>query len=966
MEVEANSWTLAGLIPPMPVQDYDRGDSPMPDLPPPEDLNRITSTGTSIISGGSDPDIELHRVHAQTSGPTDDPADEPMTDAPMPPVPPDQITDNEFPNPPPAQTDAPPAQNADPTEQKKDTEDDFHWVAIFEDTTPPGIDELKRLESAGETSALDFKHWEGRVFKDLEDPDYNPVSSGRIEWTVERFNGTQEKPSKELLRYSEPVKIGDYHWRIKLYPKGNGTSHVAAYVELVDFIDTPKDASSKKGFEDNVEPTKREQYSSVIQDSPMPTIGKEPLRKPIQVPAQVMIMMYNPQEPRVHWHKKSTHAFTPGDPDRGFSRVGSAPIYDLGLRAPDNRQAMLRNDTLSFVAYVRVFKDPTGFLFIKDDFDHRRDFARTGLRPISVPADLRGYASNLASAVVAWSLLPMMRSLIYRASKYDLSNMPLTKALQEFLGHWRRQPPEDFDSPPLAPAPMKQIAAALHWHGSCQVGKSCKDSSHMHSIVDISPDDAKTSLQKFWHPAGRGMQDFDVFQIWEFMLDTLDTEWRGTEMAGALQKFFDPNGFRARISPKSKDIQSSLFHQVMKAGQRALPPLLQVELPRSTFDKEKRKWRKTDDKIGIANQLKLSRDESGWYSLYGLILHDGNLSSRQYSPIVRPDGRNWYRVSLSRATRVTRITEKQAVAEHETRAYVALYLRADMVQSTHLSAADPFKGFPENDWEVPEYLKKEEEKPKPEPCSCTTCRAERGEANSDEAKEKKEDETTNAEDAVENMTEQGGSEEPTASTPPDVDSQNEKQAEEPRVDEKENTVPSAPEQATAMVTDEDEEATWSEEIRELDYFGFGFYRGTMHKGYMHGKGQRIYKTGDVFEGNFRKDDRHGHGQQIYQNGDSYEGAWEDDKPHGSGTRTTAATGNIYQGGFKNGKPFGEFTLTGSKGETLKSCLICYDSDRDAVFYPCGHMCACLECARKLEECPYCHRSISESIRLYAI
>ena len=943
----------------------------MPDLPP-ESLTRITSNGSSIISGGSDPDIELHRVHARADGPTDDAGDAPMTDAPAPSEPPpDPSTNPETPPPPPpqAQPTASPSRDErsnDSAEQKKEDDDGFRWVPIFEDSTPPGVDELKRLESAGEINALDYKYWEKKAFKDLEDPDYVPLASGRIEWTVDSFNGTQDKPSKELLRYSEPVKIGDYHWRIKLYPKGNGTSYIAAYVECVDFMDKQA-SSSSEDFDEDDEAIKKERFTNEVLDSPMPTIGKEPIRKPLQVPAQMMIVMYNLQEPRVHSYKRSSHSFTPADPDRGFSRFGPCPIYDLGLRAPETRQAMLRNDTLSFVAYVRLFRDPTGFLFIKDEYDYRRDFARTGLRPIKTPADSRGYATNLAAAIVTWSLLPSMRTLIYRGSNYDLSKMPLTKALQEFLAHWRRQPPDDFDAPTIAPAPLEQVAKALHWHGSCHSSKSCHDPSHLHGTTELGPDNAKLVLRKLWHPAGKGMQDFDVFQAWEFLLEALDSEWRGTEMSGALQKFFEPSGFRSRLSPKSNNVQSSMFYKMMKNGQRALPPMLQVELPRSVFDEERRKWRKTDDKIIIGNTLKLSKEESGWYQLYAIVLHDGALSSRQYTPLVRPDGRSWYKVTTLRANRVFRVTEKQVMSESETRAYIAIYLRADMVQHNNANPADPFKGFPENDWHVPEYLTMDE-KPKAPRCSCSKCREEREEARESESQERNAgaaggaNEATSQGQSQPQSTDASGGE----SASQEADAQDEKQTDAFQVEDAEQVDAIVKDSSTAMYTDENDSEEVNSEVHELDYFTTGYYRGTLHKGYMHGNGRRIYATGDVYEGEFNRGSRHGHGQQIYQNGDSYEGAWDDDKPHGNGTRTTASTGNVYHGGFKKGRPYGEFTLTGNKAETLQSCLICYERERDAVFYPCGHMCACLECGRKLEDCPYCHRSISESIQLYAI
>lgn len=167
MDVEAASWTMSGLVPPGMGQDHDRGDSPMPDLPREEGLSRVTSNGSSIISGGSGPDVELHRPRARP----DNAEDETMTDAPAPPDD-TQPTDSNAPPPPPPQDNTgrpqPPANVEDAEQKKASNEDDFHFVPIFEDTSPPGVDEVKRMESAGETSALDHKHWESRVFKDLE------------------------------------------------------------------------------------------------------------------------------------------------------------------------------------------------------------------------------------------------------------------------------------------------------------------------------------------------------------------------------------------------------------------------------------------------------------------------------------------------------------------------------------------------------------------------------------------------------------------------------------------------------------------------------------------------------------------------------------------------------------------------------------------------------------------------------
>ena len=49
----------------------------------------------------------------------------------------------------------------------------------------------------------------------------------------------------------------------------------------------------------------------------------------------------------------------------------------------------------------------------------------------------------------------------------------------------------------------------------------------------------------------------------------------------------------------------------------------------------------------------------------------------------------------------------------------------------------------------------------------------------------------------------------------------------------------------------------------------------------------------------------------------------------------------------------------------KVCIICLTDKTKIVFQPCGHLCCCLECAYKVNECPICRSSITQRIRAYA-
>ena len=88
------------------------------------------------------------------------------------------------------------------------------------------------MRGAALTNRLD-EHWERKTFLPLDETEYVAGASGRIEWTINNYNGTKEKPNKELVMKSQIVNIGGYDWQIKFYPKGNDSDYLSIYVECL-------------------------------------------------------------------------------------------------------------------------------------------------------------------------------------------------------------------------------------------------------------------------------------------------------------------------------------------------------------------------------------------------------------------------------------------------------------------------------------------------------------------------------------------------------------------------------------------------------------------------------------------------------------------------------------------------------------------------------------------------------------
>lgn len=150
-------------------------------------------------------------------------------------------------------------------------------------------------------------------------------------------------------------------------------------------------------------------------------------------------------------------------------------------------------------------------------------------------------------------------------------------------------------------------------------------------------------------------------------------------------------------------------------------------------------------------------------------------------------------------------------------------------------------------------------------------------------------------------------------------------------------------------------------------FNSDYYSGQFVKGLYHGKGTHISDSAGTYVGDFVLGQRHGHGRLVYPSGDIYDGDWVDNKQHGQGTFIEKRTGNKYVGGYSNGKRHGKgVTYWEVADEELDLCQICYGEPQDTLFYDCGHLCACMECAQQVEICPICRKDVMNVVKVYRI
>lgn len=532
---------------------------------------------------------------------------------------------------------------------------DMPWMEIPEDTSVPFPYQLNEIIMKGpEISALDHEHWEKLTFTELKDPEYQHVASGRIDWTIDHLNGTREAPNKAAIMRSSTVRIGGYDWRIKLFPRGNNTDYLSIYIECCSFTSTASDQI---------------QGEVAKQHTPIPLFDNEtqPVRQ--VATAQISVVLYNPAEPRVHKHHTASHGFWKENSDWGWNRF--VPRYDMYRRSPDQRQALVRNDTIAMSAYIRVIEDSTG-CYSEKILENPDSAALTGLRPICDPNLNRRPETGtlLVSILASWLLYYPFRDILYDcvdmdwSDRYGPRSRRLLYALQCVLYDLKRS----FTCEEHRGVSISIVVAALQYYGF-DTALPYDTALLIERIYFILSEEVKeTPLEAVAH---------DIFEI--------TPQPEDTQRAASIVQ-------RVCIA-KHSDLQSAV-----SASNLYTPQLLQIELKRHLFNPQTRQWVRDMKYIKLPDILTVSDKQ---YVLYGFITHKGDLRAGSARPIIRPGGpgTKWFAYEkLLNHDRVTCITQRAAekaagdgaASSSSELAHVLFYVRddtRDLVFGDHFETA---------------------------------------------------------------------------------------------------------------------------------------------------------------------------------------------------------------------------------------------------------------------------------------
>ncbi|CEN60663.1 Putative MATH and UCH domain protein, putaitve (AFU_orthologue; AFUA_5G01750) [Aspergillus calidoustus] len=520
---------------------------------------------------------------------------------------------------------------------------------------------------------------------------------------------------------SPPAFVGGYWWTIKFFPRGNNVGSLSAYIECsstppkpdstlpeTEFkvlrgpADAKLDASTPDldmKFARTEDPDAwseafKSQYPAAANASEAAT------PETWRVSAQIGVIVYNPDEPRTGFMQSSCHQFNPHNLDWGWTNF-HGPWDQIHRRQRGQHQALLRNDTLAFDAYIQIFDDPTRSLWWHpSDAEQTWDsLGLTGYRPlgdsvINHSADVAGLATWLH--IAPFCKIIQNANVLEHLSNCDVKPKPLCDALQKFL--WK----------------LRQRSQSLDF---------------------VDTDNITTTLRNLHEGSS------DVCEFWERLRRSLELELAGTNAVKELAELFDspsldslqpgdtqqdtihtiPKDFNSRIFVPADQAKTTAeafnWYLGAKPGKWALPPVLHLELGRQTLDKVARQWRLLYNRVDLDEELDLSQHlvegQSGKYVLYGYIVHRGRRTSGKFFSILRPGGpgTKWLAFDDGSDNRVECLTRKTALGPHlgledtETPdhktghdvAIAVMYIRSDVVK-------DYLPG-PQGPWEVSEELK---------------------------------------------------------------------------------------------------------------------------------------------------------------------------------------------------------------------------------------------------------------------
>jgi ubiquitin carboxyl-terminal hydrolase 7 len=448
--------------------------------------------------------------------------------------------------------------------------------------------------------------------------DLETLDEAHYTWDIENWKHLSKRENSPVF------ECAGFPWKVLFFPHGNNVESASFYLE--------------QGYGDTKPP---ENWYAC---------------------AQFLLVLWNPNDPRIFIPHAATHRFTAEEGDWGFTRFAETrKLFSVPWDRFD--RPMVEKDCAKLTAYVRVVKDPTGVLwhsFI--NYDSKKETGMVGLKN-------QGATCYLNSLLQSLYFTNAFRKAVY-------------------------QIPTDVEE-----SPKLNSAYALQ-----RLFLQLQTSDNAVATNELTASFGWDSRQIF--------EQQDVQELSRVLMERLEEKMKGTEAENALAKMF-VGKMKTYISCINVDYQSSRIEEfwdlqlnvskmsgvddsfrdyclpeIMEGDNKyaaegfglqdakkgvifeSFPSVLHLQLKRFEYDFQKDAMMKINDRFEFPETWDASpylsenadRSEPYIYKLHGVLVHSGDLHAGHYYAFLKPrKNGEFYKFDDDR---VTKATLKEAIDDN--------------------------------------------------------------------------------------------------------------------------------------------------------------------------------------------------------------------------------------------------------------------------------------------------------------
>lgn len=451
-------------------------------------------------------------------------------------------------------------------------------------------------------------------------PDYETEAEAWNTWTITDW---RNRPKRE---HGPVFQCGGHPWRVLFFPAGNAASEsVSFYLE--------------QGFGDEKPP--EDWYAC----------------------AQFMLVLSNPNDPRIYVHHVANHRFTADEGDWGFTRFADKNKI-FAAKFDNFDRPLVENDTAKVTAYVRVLKDPTGVLWHNFvNYDSKKETGMVGLKN-------QGATCYLNSLLQSLYLTGAFRKAVYQiptgtaqerdasTSAYALQRLFYklqsdqfavgTNELTHSFGWESRQIFEQQDVQELSRILMEKLETRMKGTDAENALNNMFVGKMKTYLKCINVDYESSRTEDFWdlqlNVSGCKSLD-DSFKDY-IQVETLEGDNKYAAEGYGLQ-----------------DAKKGVIFETF-------PHVLHLQLKRFEYDFQRDAMMKVNDRYEFPEVFDASpyldddadKSEPYIYHLHGVLVHSGDLNAGHYYAFLKPEKNGqFFRFDDDR---VTRATKREAIDEN--------------------------------------------------------------------------------------------------------------------------------------------------------------------------------------------------------------------------------------------------------------------------------------------------------------